>query len=367
MSAETGNREAAQLQALPFITPDLPGCGGRLKAEPSHFVVEELPLYPAQGEGAHLYVCLTREGWNTRQVTEELARLYRLPSRDVGYAGLKDRHARATQVFSLPGLQAEDAEAISRALPFQVEWARQHGNKLKIGHLLGNRFRITVTDLEVPPSEALQRARAVAQAIARRGVPNFYGTQRFGIEARNISRGRDALLGQGPWLQKWLRKLMISAYQSHLFNLYLTLRIEQSLFQQLLPGDIAKKADTGGMFEVTDLEVEQPRYERGEIHFTGPIYGKKMWAAGGAAGALEREILDQEDLAADVFQRARVQGSRRPARLWLPDIAVTIDASQLHLAFCLPKGAYATVVAREFTKNDAGELFPVEENEEEEL
>ena len=338
----------------PTITPDLPGIGGQLKAEPSHFVVEEIPVYEAGGEGTHLFVSLTREGWTTRRVAEALAGLYDLPVQAIGFAGLKDRHARCTQTFSLPGLAPEDSQRIEPALPFQVNWARQHTNKLKVGHLLGNRFRITVVDLAVPQEEALAQAQAVAAAIAQRGVPNFFGPQRFGIDGANVEKGRKAFLGQGPRGDKWLHRLMISAYQSHLFNQYLARRIELGLFEQLLAGDVCKKADTGGMFEVQDAAAEQLRYRRGEITFTGPIYGKKMWAAQGPAAELEARILAEAELTEDDLRRVHTDGTRRPARLWLPAIELAPCDDGLQVDFVLPKGAYATVVLREFMKSDEG-------------
>ena len=107
---------------------------------------------------------------------------------------------------------------------------------------------------------------------------------------------------------------MISAYQSHLFNRYLAQRIEVGLFEQLLAGDVCKKADTGGMFEVQDAAAEQPRYARGEITFTGPIYGKKMWAAQGPAAELEARILAEAELTEDDLRRVHTDGTRgRPA------------------------------------------------------
>ena len=141
----------------PFITADLPGCGGQLKAEPGHFVVEELPLYEPGDSGTHLYVSLTREDMTTRYLAQSLARLFELSVKEIGYAGLKDRHARSTQVFSLPNLPVEAAGRIPDQLPVTLNWARLHRNKLKVGHLLGNRFQITVTDLAVSPEEALRR------------------------------------------------------------------------------------------------------------------------------------------------------------------------------------------------------------------
>jgi tRNA pseudouridine13 synthase len=350
--------------ALPYITPELPGVGGQLKAEPAYFVVEELPLYEASGSGAHLYVSLTREGWTTRRMADALANLFGVNRRDVGFAGLKDRNARCTQTFSLPGLAPEDAARIEPALPFQVNWAKQHSNKLKVGHLLGNRFTITISDLAVPPEEALSRSHAIAAVIALRGVPNFFGPQRFGWEGGNVAKGRAALLGQGPRRDPWLTKLLVSAYQSHLFNRYLAGRLAAGLFGQVIEGDVCKKADTGGMFDVQDAAAEQPRYARGEITFTGPIYGKKMWAAKGQAAALEASVLAEAELSDEDLRRARVDGTRRPARLWLPVIELAVDALGLQVAFTLPKGAYATVVLREFIKSEQGLDLLQEENEE---
>lgn len=351
-------------QRLPYIIPELPGIGGQLKAEPAHFIVEEIPLYEASGSGAHLYVSLTREGWTTRRVADALADLFGVNRRDVGYAGLKDRNARCTQTFSLPGLAPDDAARIEPALPFQVHWARQHGNKLKPGHLLGNRFMITVSDLAVPPREALSRSQAIAAAIAQRGMPNFFGAQRFGWDGGNVAKGREAFLGQGPRRDPWLTKLLISAYQSHLFNRYLVQRIEQGVFGRLLDGDVCKKADTGGMFAVQDAAAEQPRYQRGEITFTGPLYGKKLWAAEGAAAALEVAVLAEAGLSNEDLSRARADGTRRPARLWLTAIELAAGDDSLCVAFTLPKGAYATVVLREFIKSEQGLELLQEENEE---
>lgn len=335
---------------LPFITAELPGIGGRLKAEPAHFVVEELPLYEASGSGTHLYISLTREGWTTRRVADALAELFGVSRRDVGFAGLKDRNARCTQTFSLPGLAPEEASRIEPALPFQVNWARLHNNKLKTGHLLGNRFAITVVDLSVDPATALARAGAVAAAIAVRGVPNFFGAQRFGASGENVARGRAAFLGRGP-RDKWLNRLLISAYQSHLFNHYLAQRMEQGLYALLLAGDVCKKADTGGMFEVEDPAAEQARFDRGEIAYTGPLFGKKMWAAGAQAGALESALLAEAALAETELRRCPSDGARRVARLWLPDLALSAGEAGLQATFSLPKGAYATVVLREITKS----------------
>ncbi|MGD1992933.1 MAG: tRNA pseudouridine(13) synthase TruD [Anaerolineae bacterium] len=337
--------------AVPYITADLPGIGGQIKVEPGHFVVEEIPLYDPVGEGEHVYVRLTREGWTTRALEKELRALFDLRDVDIGTAGLKDKHARTTQTFSLllpPQVTPDSvAQRIEEALPVEVEWARRHRNKLRTGHLIGNRFRIVLVTGE---PKALSRTDAIVAALQDRGLPNFYGEQRFGADGDNARQGRQALFGRGP-RQRWLRRLLLRSYQAALFNAWLTARIERGWFQRLLIGDIAKKTDTGGLFEVEDANVEQPRFDRGEIVFTGPIYGSRMTWASGEPGVLERSILEQEGITERQLGKARLSGTRRRGRLLLPDLIVEPHPAGLLFTFSLPKGAYATTVLREFTKS----------------
>lgn len=341
---------------LPFVTQGLPGVGGAIKLRPEHFVVEEIPLYEPDGAGDHLYICLTRQGLATREVVESLAALFDLNPAEVGYAGLKDKHATATQTLSLPWGAADEAQAMERAaaaLPVTVHWARRHRNKLKPGHLLGNRFGIVVSELACPPDEALARAQAVAGDLGRHGLANFFGRQRFGKFGDNAQRGREIVLGgRGP-KQKWLRKLLLSAFQSELFNLWLAQRMARGQFERILEGDMAKKTDTGGMFNVEDAAAEQPRLEAGEITYTGPLYGAKMRAAKGEAGAIEDQLLADQGLTPQQLAKARLTGSRRPGRLMLEGLRVEQCDEGLRFRFALPKGAYATVALREFMKAEA--------------
>jgi tRNA pseudouridine13 synthase len=344
----------SDLGAWPVITEDLPGTGGGIKAKPSHFVVEEIPLYEPSGEGEHVYVRITREGWTTRDLQKALARLFGLRPADVGAAGLKDKHARVTQTFSLhlpdrslaPDIVARKVE---EALPVRVEWAKRHTNKLRTGHLRGNRFRVVIAHSE--PESVLGRAQEIAEVLRKRGVPNYYGEQRFGLEAQNVECGRDLLWGQEPSktrLGRWMRKLLLSAYQAYLFNEWLAARIRRGLFAELLQGDIAQVLATGGLFEVRDLEAERPKFEQGEITYTGPIYGAKMRWAEGVPGGLEREIFAREGLSIELFHKAKLQGSRRPGRLPLRELKLELHPEGLLLEFTLPKGAYATALLREF-------------------
>ena len=347
---------------LPYITHDLPGVGGRLRAEPDHFVVEEIPLYEPEGEGQHLYVRITKTEMTTKEVEQALAKLFGLGRGGVGFAGMKDKRARTTQTFSLAvGHQdaafAEEAvRRIERELPVTVHWARYHRNKLKAGHLLGNRFTITVSGLTLPTAEIEARSAAIVACIHEQGLPNYFGPQRFGFDGGNVEKGLEVLLGKRYIKDKWLRRFLVSAYQSHLCNVYLAERVERGLFERLVQGDVAKKYATGGIFDVEDLEVEQARYVRQEISFTAPIYGPKMRAAQGEAGELEAEILAQTPVTERHFQKARVQGTRRLGRILVPDLAAEMGETEagpvLTVSFMLAKGAFATTVMREIMKTD---------------
>lgn len=368
------------LPPLPFATAELPGIGGVLRAEPAAFVVEELPLYEAAGEGTHLYVRLTKERQTTRELVDALERLFKLPRGSVGYAGLKDKDARTTQTLSIPlnaappGVEAEMAARIAGTLPVIVESAVLHRNKLRTGHLLGNRFHILVSQIALPRAEALARAEAIAVQLRAVGAPNFFGPQRFGGQGDNAEVGLELLLGKRRQRDQWLRRFLISSYQSQLCNQVLALRMERGAYTRLLSGDVAKKHATGGIFDVEELAVEQLRFDAQEISFTLPLYGAKMRRARDEAGALEAEVEAETGLTDSHWKAARIEGTRRMGRLLLSDL--TIEAfspasgaddeagqegtSALTLSFSLAKGGFATSVLREFMKSDS-EPLPAQE------
>jgi len=334
---------------LPYITPELPGIGGEIKAEPEHFIVEEVALYPPAGEGEHLFVQLIREGQTTREVVENLARALDIRPDGIGYAGLKDKRARVTQVFSLPEVSPVRAEETIRSMGYDFRWAIPHNRKLRPGHLLGNRFTITI--LNPDAEDALARAEAIARALEARGFPNFFGEQRFGKYGDNAEQGLAILKHKKRRpRQKWLTKLLISAYQSQLFNDYLTLRIQRGLFDKILLGDVAKKTDTGGMFIVDDVITDQARCDRREITFTGPLFGYKMRQPTADAAALEAEIQAASPVTPAQWRKNRTDGNRRIGRIFLQPIVLKPLPHRLRLSFYLPKGAYATILLREMMK-----------------
>jgi tRNA pseudouridine13 synthase len=335
---------------LPFVTGDLPGSGGTLRATPEDFRVDEVPAYLPSGAGPHLYLRVEKRGRTTPDVLRALSRILGVADRDAGYAGLKDRDALTTQWLSFPTEKDPDPAALADAGLRVLEVSR-HGNKLRTGHVRANRFSIAVRGGDAT------RARAAADALAARGFPNFFGPQRFGAEGRNAEVGKAILGGSSApearraARDRFLRRLSISAYQAHLFNRWLAERMADGLFASALRGDVMKKLDTGGLFGCEDPEVDGPRVTRFEISPAGPIFGHKLRPAAGEALAREERILGAEGITAEGFARGggEAEGTRRAARLRV-EVALEPLPDGYRAAFELPKGSYATVVMREIVK-----------------
>ncbi len=346
------------LEGLPYATPELPGTGGQIRAEPEDFEVEEVPAYEPCGEGPHLFLWVEKRGRNTRDVGRELAQALRVAERDVGAAGQKDRRALTRQLFSVPGRAPEDARDLAGE-GWRVLSAVRHQNKLKVGHLKGNRFRIRVRG---GGPQALDRARAVAQALEQRGLPNAFGPQRFGRDGLNAELGRALVKGDpAPRARadRFLRRLSISAYQSLLFNRVLAQRMLDGLLGAAVPGDLMKKVETGGLFVSRDAAVDAPRVAHFEITPTGPMFGHRMMEPEADALARERAVLSAEGLTLASFEKLKGdgEGTRRALRLPLK-LLVEAKPEALCLTFALEKGAYATAVLREVMKVDGAALAP---------
>jgi tRNA pseudouridine13 synthase len=343
---------------LPFVSKELPGIGGIIRDSYEDFIVEEVPVFEPSGNGEHLFVNLTKRGLSTRKLALDLSAQFGLSRTGVGFAGLKDVRSISTQTFSLHlGRISNEridkiAILIEKNHSVKVNWLKPHDRKLRAGQLLGNIFNINITELSVDSEEALQRGKNTANFLERKGLPNFYGPQR--VDYENIKRGFQIIKGKhkGRLLRdKWLRRLLISSYLNHLCNLYLKKRLERGKFYHLIKGDIAKKHLTGGVFLVKDPEAENMRYEKGEISFTAPIYGPRMWWAEGFSGDLEKEIFSESDITLNELKSLDVRGSRRLGRI-IPKITIQKSDHSLNARFFLPKGAYATVVLREIMKKE---------------
>jgi tRNA pseudouridine13 synthase len=334
---------------------------GRIKSTPEDFVVEELPLYEPSGEGEHLYIRFTKRGLTTDAAVKSIASALGVGARDVGVAGMKDKVAVTTQTISVPIPPQDRAiEERARALALDgitVHEARRHGNKLRTGHLIGNRFAIVVRG--VAPEE---RAQVIAslERIAREGLPNAFGTQRFGRDRDNADRARAWLSGRerGPRDLR-MKRLLWSALQSELFNEVLQRRVDAGTWATPLEGDLLKRHASGGLFVCTDVQTDRARALEGELSPTGPMFGVKMREPEGAPRDLERAVLAERlgegvDLA---ITKPFGEGSRRTLRLWVEALKIEspsegeVDgaqaaeqASSITVRFVLPKGAYATTV-----------------------
>jgi tRNA pseudouridine13 synthase len=332
---------------LPYLTKEVPGCGGTFKATPEDFVVEELPAYEPAGDGDHLFLWVEKRGRSTHDVAKALAQALSLSERDVSWAGLKDRHALTRQFLCVPAKKAEALVPKLALSGVKVLAAKRHRNKLKAGHLRGNRFMLTlrqVTDVAA--------AKACLDLLAHEGLPNYFGEQRFGSHRDNAARGKAILLAGGRHRDRFERKLFLSAYQAELYNRVLARRLESGTFAKALAGDVLKKHTSGGEFVCEAPAVDQPRIDAFEVSPTGPLFGPEMRAPAGEVAALEASVLEDEGVTAELFVAGG--GETRGARRWL---RVPLDArltdeggGVVRLAFSLPAGSYATVVLRELFK-----------------
>jgi len=396
------------VESLPYLTQAYPGTGGRIKVQPEDFIVEELPLYEPVGAGQHVYALLEKRGLSTYQAIGAIARRLGVTSGEIGYAGLKDARAVTRQMISIDGVDPARVEALE--LPgIKILWVRRHRNKLKMGHLAGNRFTIRVRDVSL---ETQSIAQEVLAELGRRGVPNYFGEQRFGMRGnthllgwallrgdteafaheylgqpraedppeaqaaraafeagdyvtalagwpsalREERRALEAIvrhggdLGHAVRLQdKKLRRLYLSAYQSFLFNRLLAARIGG--LDRLEAGDVAYIHASGAAFIVQDPGIEQPRADRLEISPSGPLYGPKLLLAEGQPGQRERDLLAESGLSLDKFclPGISLKGARRAYRIPLTEVQVGWQDG-LILSFRLPPGSYATEVLREVMK-----------------
>lgn len=365
---------------LPYLTGDFSGIGGTLKHRPEDFFVQELPLYEPSGEGEHVYCEIQKTNLTTFDAINRMARALGVSSRDIGYAGLKDARAVTRQLLSILGTTPEAVMQLQ--LPeIAIQWAARHANKLRPGHLRANRFAIKLRDVNATDVVKLP---PVIQQLQRRGMPNYFGEQRFGRRGDNhllgaaLVRGDDQsvlnlLLGSGNpelddaqamgarnafergdleqamrlWpryggmerrvlhrmiktgkpaaavksIDEKLRRLWVSALQSSLFNEVVAERIDS--LDQVLKGELAWKHDNGACFLVEDPAIEQPRCEAFEISPSGPLVGYRLTFPQERPLQIEQQVLSDHALSPQDFRaegRLKVKGARRPLRVRPEDV-----------------------------------------------
>lgn len=347
----------------PLVTADLAGIGGRIKSVPEDFEVEEIPAYEPSGSGEFLYLWIEKRDMGAEYFVRQVARRLDIPVGEVGTAGMKDRHAVTRQMVSVPG-SVEDRLGQLEGDGMRVLKVSRHGNKLRPGHLHGNRFNILVRD---PLAGSEQILQPLLERLRVQGLPNCYGPQRFGHDGETFHQGLALLRGEKPPVSAtgripnlkspFLRKLVLSAVQSGLFNHYLAERMNAGLLRRVLPGDVMAKVPFGGMFVAEDAAREQERFDAGEIVPAGPIFGRKTFAAAGEAAARETETLRAFNLSPASFSGfgKLMQGTRRHNLVALTNLSAAMEAEGIRFSFSLPAGSYATVLLREFMKTAVSE------------
>lgn len=391
---------------LPFATKDVPGIGGAIKSSPEDFVVEEIPAYAPSGSGEHLFLKIEKRGLTTLAAVDRVARAFSVSRGAIGYAGMKDARAVTRQWLSVHLQKGASTPAIDGP-ELRVLESSRHKNKLKLGHLRGNRFLIRVRDVVPGARDLATRAIAI---LAERGLPNGFGVQRFGARADTHRLGRaliandaerfletlltgskggvDALellrrgelqaaaeaLERGSpesrliaviaragapitdalrFVDRPLRRLYFAATQAECFNEVLRRRFAE--YDSVRLGDLAWLHRNGACFAVVDVAAERERARHLEISASGPLFGRRCSRPTDEPFAIEDAALADLGLDAESFSRCgEMDGARRPLRV--PVRAEVEEADEatgtLRLAIELPPGAYATSVLRELMKRD---------------
>ena len=346
-----GAREAA---LAPPRALGLPLEPARLRATAEDFVVEEDLGFAPSGSGQHLLLRVRKREANTAWVARALARLAGCRESEVGYAGLKDRRALALQWFSVPRSAAVADWSVVRGEGFEVLEAHPHARKLPRGALAGNRFAVRA---RAGAGEGAALAARLAPRLAQltaRGVPNYFGPQRFGRDGANLAR-LPAAVGDPRREQ---RGFVLSAARSALFNAVLAARVADGSWEGLLPGDLAVLDGRGSIFAVPVPEAQlAARCGRLEIHPTGPMWGAGEPATQWQVRELETAVAGHLQEQAALCAAAGMRQERRSLRLSVHDLGCEAEADAVWLRFRLGRGCFATAVLRElFAQATAGGL-----------
>ncbi|MBN2823723.1 MAG: tRNA pseudouridine(13) synthase TruD [Campylobacterales bacterium] len=325
------------------------------------FIVEEIPLYPFSGEGEHLVLKIRKKDMTTWEMLDALASHLGIKKREIGYAGLKDKNAMTVQHISILKKYQERLESFEHP-QIKILESYVHNNKIRLGHLKGNRFFIRLKKVLGVQKDKIQ---STLKWISTYGVPNYFGVQRFGNSGENWKEGKEILEGTFKVRDKTKREFLINAYQSYLFNDWLSKRIELSLllekfseneveqivgvqkgdlsdtkkqphFFKLLKGELMMHYPYGRVFELEDLHSEAKRFMERDIAPTGLLSGQKTALSSGIANHFEA-LFDRQ---------LQTQGSRRYAWIFIDEIEGKYIEEKAHfeLSFVLPKGSYATNV-----------------------
>ncbi len=332
------------LPSLPYAHGG-PAGSGRLRVTPEDFQVFEIPVCEPDGAGEHVWLHVRKRGANTDWVARQLARHAGVPPKDVSYAGRKDRHAVTEQWFSVrvPIRTEVDWSGLGDD-EFQILRAERHSRKLRRGALNGNRFVLRIRDCECDPAVLEDRL----QRIAARGFPNYFGPQRFGRDGGNIAAAGRMFEGQGRRPPRNQRSLYLSAARSLLFNQVLARRVADASWDQVLPGEVLNLDGRRACFNAEpDDQTLAARCLAGEIHPTGPLWGRGRSQVRDDCANLEEAVLADDAIFREGLEKAGMEQERRALRVNGLALQWQLDGNVLQLEFQLPSGSFATSLLRE--------------------
>ena len=314
---------------------------GLIRQRPEDFLVDEWLGFEPSGDGEHDLVRIQKTSANTAWVARQLASFAGIPARDVGYCGLKDRHASTTQWFSVRRIGTIDWDA------FEAEGVRvlevlAHRRKLRRGSHRGNAFRIALRpEPDIAPLPLIEERLG---EIERRGVPNYFGEQRFGRGASNIGEA-ERLFG-GQRMKRNRRSIALSAARSFLFNAILDRRVRDGSWDRVLPGELVNLDGSRSVFSAGDEDLGD-RLAALDVHPTATLWGCNAPIGRDDVAALEQDVVGKTPVLAEGLERAGVDAGHRATRLRVQNLDWSVDGSVLALSFSLPSGAFATAVLRE--------------------
>ena len=323
-----------------------PPATATLRTTPEDFEVHEVLGFEPDGSGDHALLLIQKRNTNTEWLARNLAKFAGVKQVDIGYGGLKDRNALTSQWFSvnLSGKAEPDWAQLESADTRVLRVARNR-RKLKRGAHHGNRFVITLRDLDGDANELEARL----HAVRAHGVPNYFGEQRFGIAANNIEHARAMFAGVIQITDRHKRGLYLSAARALLFNAVLSRRVTECSWNTALPGDALMLDGTHSFFiaEVIDATLKQ-RVLSGDLHPAGPLWGGGASATRLEARSLEEAVLSAYALFRSGLEHAGLEQERRALRLLSRQLVWEFGPERtLRLEFMLPSGSYATTLLRE--------------------
>ncbi len=330
-----------------FPTLNTIEASGTIRTTPDDFKVTELNDIELSGQGEHMWLYVQKTGCNTDWVANQLSNVCQVPRRQVGFAGLKDRHAITKQWFSVQLSKVKKIEKIESALPDEITIlnSKLHSRKIKTGQLDANQFEIIIRNVQ----GAKDQIEHNIKNIIDKGVPNYFGEQRFGREMGNIQKAQDWFSGTYKVKSKNLKSLLISTARSHIFNCIIRQRIEDNTWDKSIKGDILQLNKSHSWFPDSDAshtEITQ-RLEEFDIHLTAAMWGEDTVQSSEICALLENTIAEQFPIYQKGFEKFRLKQDRRAMRICPIDFGYEWIDDNLKLKFNLLPGTYATGILRE--------------------